>query len=1466
MALSFHQLEAKLGLELSYPPVEIEHTYLEHLLRVEHRLETTQLWTAKLYEGVNDSDLARLETQGKSLIFASGRTAYFADANTATYLAEQVYRHPSDAISYGSLPVSDAQASTVKAGNAQLLIVDDEATQRLNPKLEEQILQQADSSVNREVLANIAAKLGDCYMLVSPTLASAVEAQPNTPFQFRAGAPGLPGMFKGTCRSSQWCQALGVDAIVPLSSTKGHGKTIQPGLYEVGDFFLARKSDAQLREQKLGIQALVNLPEGTLAEILPQLQGEAEHLAKIQQDPRQLVQRYLQTAERRLQQINNSDSTLEHQSAQVDWLYEILKGDATYQLLQHDRVQAKLEDFLAGEWQDIATGGVYVPQAMAQPHPDLRPGEVCIPSMLHGERIAIYRSPVANVAAFDVCLNNVRTIQQRDPEAFAQQGVCYLNPEDAKRLVIDFDGDTVALIREQEFPVLVQEIQDKNSLGQKPIQVQKEPKIPRPWPQGQTYWDALSNAAIDAANNQVGLVANQGMTIESLRQEITYLPNELKVTHFKEIANHWQKLLNTAAERQLQIPTNTKLQQDNFAPYDFTSQILRVVQAARTLAKLPPELQQQTAEAYLAQVQQIMFQAQSLVAVNLQRAVDAPKSARKIDQQYQAFAKALVGYKIHEVMLNKKAENLYRGSKVIPSNTCDPIGLMVKQANQYFSQAQLPVQERKQFKHFFPEVSSAQFLEAKAFTELYNQLIRQANHHQEQSKTANEPRLRITSVTSGRQIEISALLKFDPQLALPIWKVLREGNNLDIFIIRNPSKSPKFSEEYLAQAAIEGKTYSIGTVAAKVLEVQGHHLADSQRATILNAKVEALPSTDMELAKQSFKQANCLLENFVAAVPPSEKSQVAAYLWHNGGQAVCLKAFPEEVVKQLQTQTIDLSVVGLQYPTNQLSDRRWLGDESVPIRIQIDNDPNSPNYGRAIMQAMTWRTLGPVSEEHISKLPIGTSANAVIAEEGTNVKITTLYANELVIQKVNHYDLANQTWNGNTSNLKLFRETNRVIAKVELNGQWQRLGELDHASVAKIQQAQQQLGVTIIDGKRTFKGVQIDPIIKSAKIQVEPQSLAYPQRWVTAAQQQSKTATPVSRSQPTADQSGPLTPAKILQTEYLWAPEALSQYLMPGKTYDYITYQRVATPPATRPVQRIPMYFTAEIMAKATGIQQSIRPGCEFSDTFSAIAADKRTSTLRQSGQVTAKVGDIVEFTGKPGQQIFARITGRESFTVPPQGLDFTQVSWSLQTPPAIAANNASQLIAFSDRSTSQPESKQALPIDPGQLWQHYASRQPNGIHASTTMQAVSSAALRDGIEVKLLAEMLLQSPIMQSFESSRGQAEAQTAVHQIVKAAALPVFETAIAAGNLLQYKNCPEKPNGTREYDGQFWLVRNTLLIANKADGRTILQLQDGRLKYAPQAHDRDRLDFLVKNFGQAQWQRATQQTDFSQRRGLR
>ena len=310
------------------------------------------------------------------------------------------------------------------------------------------------------------------------------------------------------------------------------------------------------------------------------------------------------------------------------------------QLLEQGKVVERLYEFMQGEWKSAALGGVSVPAATAQPHKGLAKGEVHFPDLPHGAKVAVYRAPVANVAQFGVMTNNLEAIATDDPEAAAQRGVIYLNPDDAKELVIDFDGDAPAIIPEEEhvraralkipkdarleagqvyvpslpdgaavtlyhgnqvsqcintpielpesaprgkkalylspemieqtkgqpnsygfsdglhgYSALIAELEALNAPGVKPPAVQKATKIVRDAhhpsvaklsPEQQQIagrFTCIEDAAVDAADNPTGMVANVGMKLQAIRQHYAQIPAEQAAVELGDVGYRLEKLL-----------------------------------------------------------------------------------------------------------------------------------------------------------------------------------------------------------------------------------------------------------------------------------------------------------------------------------------------------------------------------------------------------------------------------------------------------------------------------------------------------------------------------------------------------------------------------------------------------------------------------------------------------------------------------------------------------------------------------------------------------------------------------------------------------------------------------------------------------------------------------------------------------------------------------------------------------------
>ena len=1022
--MKFRQIDLKTGQELPLPPKPVEHSYLE--LKIGKDIEPSKLAVGKMYDGITERDIERLQEQDLYLILANGRTAYFGDRAIAEIVSQEIFTNHSDAVAYGSLPVSEAKTSIYKE-SARILIIDDETLNK-DPDTgtyqadwgKEPITLGNGITLSDKAMGLIASKLGDCYSLISPDLATQLQAEPNRPFQYRAAVPEWQGVIKGTCRASLLCQALEVDGIIAKSSIKGDNKTTTTGIHEIS-LFWSRKEDAKFTEQKLGTQALVFFPEGVQADVLPKLKIKAERLAEAQSDPRKVAQLYIERHEKRQQQrqeetgdranitqiiepelalelgLSPQENTTANKidrepltspnEAYQDWLYDILKTDLIEgghcQILEMEDIAKRLREFLQSEWQEVATGGVYVPSGITQPHNQLQEGEVSFTGLPDGAEVAIYRSPVANAANFDVFTNNLTVLRELDPEAYRQRGVCYLNPNDAKRLVIDFDGDRVGIIPSQlspeqqassqkiieQYPTLIQEIIDKNLPENKPIQVEKEKKIPRDAANG---FATLASAAVNAADNPTGRVANLGVRLEALRWETQFIPESESSEYLQGIGKRFQKLLAEDQEpkKPFRILNET-----------WRNQIVEISQIASTIPNLPEPEKATAVTQGLAKTERLLWQLESLAAVNLQRAVDTPKSARKVNEDEFQFCQKVAKYKQVEWIKDKDNSYAYIGAEGIKTNTQDPVGWMVEQANQIYKEYSL-IGDRNynRFDHIFPKDShtSADSEWAKGVATHYNKLISEAAASR--SRLEHEEGIALTATSSkGNTIEIVSVISTDPDGESPIWEIARKGENVDIQIAKNKDWKTEKQYPYKAVALIEQSKIDVGLISPATVAAYGEAIEKDK--IFGNLKLEFKLGISKNDVDDKFAAAEKYLETQGDAIPETERERRAAVLWHNNNRAIAGKMFTEVVANRLQELQVEkIKVIGLQYETNELKDRQWQPHESLNCRMAIEANPQSPIYEKRVIQVQTgdqWKNMGVVHNDS-AYMPIGSQFMANI--------------------------------------------------------------------------------------------------------------------------------------------------------------------------------------------------------------------------------------------------------------------------------------------------------------------------------------------------------------------------------------------------------------------------------------------------------------------------------------------------------
>ncbi len=1017
---------------------ESEHCYLEHWLKA-NQVENAQLFVGKFYKGVEGTDRERLEADGKVLVFTNGKDGYFADPQTAhlmtagdverginpIYAADQNSAH--NVVAYGSLIASDGMASAeIKA--ARILVIDDEQRTHGTEPLQD----RQGTPIPAKELEKLYDKLGDGTMLIPQQTMAAlittqerdaiaqqvfqkagissnltnlaedypavdqameqVERQTNalirqTVTQFRAATPDLPGILKGTMATSAWCERLGVDAIISKNDIKGDdGRLSAPGIKEVESFWLNRKSDGSYGEQVVGPQVKGCIPEATLHEFNPRMKAQAEELAEIASNPQLLLKHYAQQKDRQREQLD-SESDLDSDEVQLekaDWLYDLAKADEYGVLTGFSKMNRELDRFVRGERLDNATGGIYVPSAMAQHHSALEPWEVCNKDLPHGAILAYYRSPFPNVGAAAIAVNNTEVLKQEDSEAFKKEGVAYLNPWTAKNIAItDFDKDAngyfvgyVATVpdlpeqaREQlaetkalpqaeqyeagralfgqlieqakqgdegrikpgDYPLAVEEFIERNAPDQRPPEIIKQKKIKHPWEEGESHSAATWKAWSITADNPTGMVANAGMTLQSLALETQYAPESQKEGLLRHISSHYSQLLNRVEKGSLHIPTNAELTEKGFPAYSFQERITDLSHVNRQLRELrDPQQRREFVEEKLDQVHRLLSDfVDGPNAENLQTAVDTAKSSRGIDQDIQNFGKALA-HKKHELRQNQKDPSIYLNGKEMPTNTQEPIGWAVEESNRIYQNTQLPELKNEAFRDLIPKNYTPEQEEAALnIARTYNRMVKSASEASDRLREKNpedtQPTLTVTTPASGSQFTIQRLCDVETQ-DTPIWRT--DGSqqaDWTIAIERNLKQSQRNPEAFVAQLTYPGAdgtptTTTIGFIAPESAE--RHPIAEQLQAkgrlTIEAPLVEIRPPLLVESHKdEQFKQARTYLSEAVSQIPAEEKQAYVSALWrHSEGMGVALKAFPGEVAQQLSTVP-EIKLTGIQRDTNE---------------------------------------------------------------------------------------------------------------------------------------------------------------------------------------------------------------------------------------------------------------------------------------------------------------------------------------------------------------------------------------------------------------------------------------------------------------------------------------------------------------------------------------------------------------------
>jgi hypothetical protein len=935
--------------------------------------------------------------------------------------------------------------------------------------------------------------------------------------QFRAASPDFPGIAKGTLGTSGWCEYLGVDAIVSRNDIKGDdGRFAALGIKAVHTFWVNRKSDGDYGEQSVGPQVKGTIPEATVQEFNPEMLRKGQALAAIAVDHFALAQTYIQAKESSVA-LDLGEEGLDPEPMggrrSPDPIAELLKADPNGLLVGMERVNRKLEEFVRGQRVDLATNGIEVPSAMAQHHSALKPWEVANKDLPQGAIVAYYRSPLANVGSIAIAVNNHRALHREDPEAHRKEGVAYLNPWTAKQVAVtDFDRDTngyfvgfvptsgdvntiaeqlrrqladvaslplaeqyeagrmaigaliedcyangdQAVIKTAHYPVAVTEIIEKNAPGNKPPDIIKAKKIKHDWQTGESHSAATWRAWEITANNPTGRVANAAMNLRSFAMETQYVGSEQAEQLFVQISQHYQGQIERHQSGKLVIPTDQELTNRGYPAYGFAERIKAIAlgEAELELIQTPAERSAYT-HAQLGEVNRLLNDfVDGPVAENLQVAVDVAKSKRGIDEDVYRLSREL-GYKDHELRHNKKDRAIYTAGKLMPTNTEEPIGWGVEQANALYDGSQLHQNPNHCYYDLLTKTASEeQSVAAIEIARRFKRLQHQGNQEKYLDKNARENQQPTFTVLTqkGHQITIQRPIDAKDQERSPVWDA-QEGlqPSWTVTIQANPQIDQWNPEPYTAYLQIgpAKRCWELGAIAADgALIAVGEEATQVDLADLLGKRGGKLrivapsftinpPATEQIPSSEAYRRADAYLEQAVADLNPADRQAYAGVMWRaSNSNSAAIKAFQPEIIAALeQHQTPTLTVTGVEYNIDLDSfdgeaDRQFL---FVPFEKEISINKSSKRPPLTLKQMYVYEITDPENPQKLGvlesrglRLPEGTVASgklAIVPGVGLGFKINN--TQQVFLQDVEKFSGSNFNYTNQPVRLSLVKEGDR---------------------------------------------------------------------------------------------------------------------------------------------------------------------------------------------------------------------------------------------------------------------------------------------------------------------------------------------------------------------------------------------------------------------------------------------------------
>ncbi|HAX79144.1 MAG TPA: hypothetical protein DCY88_25790, partial [Cyanobacteria bacterium UBA11372] len=873
--------------------------------------------------------------EGQVLLFSS-KTRLVYGPPECLETVEKLCPDRKDRGAYGSIFLGSCKNALLE--NVNILIVDDA------------------NGENGGILKNEDAwkLVGDCYGQIAPTLYKKLaqiekESEAYHILQHRIGWRPQDGQDteyrfgKGTLRPHKLddlpyinSTSTKIDIIIPISSFKGTDKDnpngtikpqIKPGLYNqtiwIGEKERSRKSSTAIS------QLLASFPQG-IKDFAEQLEAQALSLAQIQNDPRQLAQKYCEKYEKRKQftqeqkeQITQeiiqtaadgnfesmlstaADNELDSEIVEIDeenpkserddlFMYKLIKADLMghAQLLETEKVKQELSRFLQNEWRDIAIGKTLTfDRGMIIPSKELKNGEISVSWLPEGEKVLNFRSPFLNSNGLCVSLNK-HVEDFLDPNGNPIKGAIVVNDETHSRIQARIKVLEDQLIAHNEIdPAETESERQGRDFDGDCIGVELAKKYPNLTAEAERR-NLPENAYAPTVKEQkksfyredgsqpefeeiaifmsdgisVGVINNHVTAVEALESEI-----DLLIAHgtFEEKSKYLDKVSSHYKQifAQENSERNPKPIRETYR--DRMQEIVELASAQNRTESLLNQALTINRNLYHSIIEEGCYQNQI--------AVDMFKSARAPDMEILRENKRYL-YRDVNYIKDKKAPTAYL-NKGIESPGYSPVELLISQANKYFQASQLESRPIVQFADLFKgiEFTPQQKYEAILAKDEFDRKFNEATRMEQRRKIETGP-YAIVQTQSGTRLEITNLTRYEQPR---IWHA--KHLNIELKEIPERLRSQTQPHTLLAVAQIDGEMENgqplyrdLGTISQQ--SIIDHNLKagmKTEAATLVEIKPELRKSQTKVLFQQAYEDA----KKYGNQYPIEQRLAAAAAAW-----------------------------------------------------------------------------------------------------------------------------------------------------------------------------------------------------------------------------------------------------------------------------------------------------------------------------------------------------------------------------------------------------------------------------------------------------------------------------------------------------------------------------------------------------------------------------------------------------------